>query len=138
SWQVRVRPEQGEAEEQGRDARRDRADDIAGGERVRVALDQQSRVEREGGEGREPAEETRRQEQPHVLRDTGTKSEIAGERAHDERTEDIDDQRSEREAVTEHAHRRDIDTVPKRAPDAGAEKDDQIKHKPPTAADLRT
>ena len=64
--------------------------------------------------------------------------EIAGEQSHQERAGDVDDQGSEREAEAELAGSGEVDAVAQRAADAGAEKDDEVQHKPPTAASLRT
>ena len=67
-------PKHRQAEEQCGKARRDRSDDISGGEPKRMPLDQQSSVERECGEGREAAEDAGREQQPHVLRMPGRKA----------------------------------------------------------------
>src|SRR6476659_4481497 len=102
-----------------------------------MALDQQRGIEREGRKSREPAEDPGGQEQARVLTETGPEGEIPRQEAHQERTGDVDDQRSERKAVAEQPGRADVDAMSQRTADTRSEKDDQVKHRPPTAAKSR-
>ena len=71
-----------------------------------MALDQQRRIERESGKGRESAQNAGRQEQPEMLGHAGAEREIAGQQADQERAGDVDDQRAEGEAEAEQLRRR--------------------------------
>src|SRR5690242_14853941 len=99
--QVSGAPKDRQAEEQRRKARGDRSQDIARRHPECMALNEQSRIEREGRKGGESAEYACREEQFHVLADTGPKGEIAGEQPHQERAGNVHDQGSERKAVAE-------------------------------------
>src|SRR3954452_7527034 len=70
-WEVPAASKHREAKEQRRHARRDRSHDVAGGEAVGMALDQQRGVERESGEGGEAAEDSGRQKKANVLGNAG-------------------------------------------------------------------
>ena len=102
-----------------------------------MPLDQQRRVEAECGEGGEAAEDPRRQEQTNVLRNAGAISEIAGKEAHQKRARDIHDQGSKGKTIAEQPRRTDVHSVAQRTTQTGTKEHNQIKHKPPTAAELR-
>src|SRR5258705_9934713 len=94
-----------------------------------MPFDQQCRVERERREGREPAQQPCRQEQPHMLADPRAEGEITGEQANCERSNEIDDQCAEWKAEAEQLRRADVDPVATRAANSGPEEYDQIKHR---------
>jgi hypothetical protein len=73
-----------------------------------------------------------------MLANARAEGKIAGKQAHHERADDIDDQGPEREAISQEARGADIHSVTKGPADPGPNKDDQVKHKPPTAAVLRS
>ena len=72
-----------------------------------------------------------------MLRDAGTEGEIAGEQTHQERANNVHDERSEREFVAQKARCADVHSVAERATKTGSDEDNEVEHKPPTAARLR-
>jgi hypothetical protein len=72
-----------------------------------------------------------------MLRHPGAINEEAGEQAQCERAGDVDDEGSVGESIAEQPGRGDVDAVAERAADPGADEDDEVKHKPPTAARMR-
>jgi len=137
SGQLAAGSEQRNPDEHGYDADGHRADDIGGGRRIVVPLDEQGRIEAEGGKGGESPEDARRQEQPDMLVGPRPISEVSRQEPHRQRSRHVHCQRSERVSVAGGPEGCDIDRVAKGAADSGPEEDDQVKHRASTAAKLR-
>ena len=63
----------------------------------------------------------------------GAIGEIARKQAHHERPGDVHDEGAEWKSEAEQLRGADIDPVTKRSADSGADENNQIEHKPPTA-----
>ena len=122
-------PEQRQADEDCSDADDDGRKDVGGGLAVGVAFDQHGRIEAEGGEGGEAAEDPGREEQPHVLAHAGAIGEIARQQPHREGSGQVDEQGPERKAVAEQSRRADVRAVAQGSADSGAQEDDQIQQR---------